>query len=340
MANNSSWLPNPASQPSLSIVIAAYTMKRWVYLQELVASLQRQTHRPTEIVIVVDHCPELLARARTDLSGVRVIPNVFSRGASGARNSGVECSNGEIVAFLDDDVIASSTWASQILCHFRRPEVIGIGGQLTPLWSTSRPSWFPAEFYWTIGVSYRGMPEATEPVRNVWSSNMAIRRVTFDAIGGFRDDFGKVGSRSRPEDTDLCIRALAVENGKTWIYEPAAVVSHHVPAERGTFKYFLIRCFDEGWGKACLVFLDGMSEGTSVERRYTREVLPAGVVSGLREAITGDIGGILRAFAITAGFSVTAVAFIAGRAGLTLRSAVGGRRVKHSGRSLPDVNVP
>lgn len=339
MTHNLSQQQDHISQPSLSVIIAAYTMKRWAYLQELVVSLQRQTRPLMETIIVVDHCPELLAHARKELSGVRVIPNAFSRGASGARNSGVKCSYGEIVAFLDDDILAWPNWASEILRHFARAEVIGVGGQLTPLWSSSRPVWFPPEFDWTVGASYRGMPEVAEPVRNVWSSNMAIRRSTFDAIGGFRDDFGKVGNRSRPEDTDLCIRALAGEDSKTWIYEPTAVVSHRVPSERTTIKYFLVRCFNEGWGKALLAALDGMSESTSIERRYTREVLPAAVVSGLREAITGDIGGILRALAIAAGFSVTAMAFIAGRAGLALRLASDGSRAEHSERNLPRANL-
>ena len=42
---------------------------------------------------------------------------------------------------------------------------------------------------------------------------MAVSRPVFDAIGGFRDDFGKVGGRNRPEDTDLSLRVAAARPG-------------------------------------------------------------------------------------------------------------------------------
>jgi GT2 family glycosyltransferase len=80
-------------------------------------------------------------------------------------------------------------------------------GRVEPIWAASRPHWFPPEFDWVVGASYRGMPQAVTPVRNAWSNNMAIRRTVFLAVGGFRDNFGKTGERSRPEDTDLCLRA-------------------------------------------------------------------------------------------------------------------------------------
>jgi len=93
------------------------------------------------------------------------------------------------------------------------------------------------EFGWTFGVSHSGMPETTTRVRNVWSGNMALRRTAFDAAGGFREDFGKVGTVSSPEDTELCLR---VTDGR-WLYEPTSAVSHWVPARRATLGYFLRR---------------------------------------------------------------------------------------------------
>ena len=117
------------------------------------------------------------------------------------------------------------------------------------------------------------MPETAEPVRNVWGNNMAIRRQVFDMAGGFRDDIGKVGKRSRPEDTDLCLRTIERNEGGTWIYEPSGAAGHRVPIERTTIRYFAYRCFNEGCGKAALAALNGMGKSISSERRYTRRVL-------------------------------------------------------------------
>ena len=130
-----------------------------------------------------------------------------------------------------------------------------MGGRIDPLWSVSRPRWFPVEFGWAVGFSYQGMPEQAQPVRNVWAGNMAIRSSVFEAVGGFREDFGKVGDVARPEDTDLCLRA-AGERG-IWLYEPTGTVGHWIPRQRATFRYFTRRCYHEGQGKAALAALDG-----------------------------------------------------------------------------------
>lgn len=304
---------------TVSVVIAAFATERWDGLREAVASVRAQTAAVLETVVVIDHNPGLLDRARRELPGAVVIPSTRSRGASGARNSGAAASRGEVIAFLDDDTAAAPTWLEFILPHLADPGVVGAGGRLVPAWAGSRPRWFPEEFDWAVGGSYRGMPEAAARVRNVWSSGMAVRRAAFEAAGGFRDDFGKVGGRSRPEDTDLSLRAAATRPGGTWIYEPAAVVSHKVPAGRATVRFFLRRCLNEGAGKAELAALNGSRPSTSEERRYARRVLPGGVGRGLGDALRGDAAGGLRSIAIAAGLGSAVAGFAAGRAAAMLR---------------------
>jgi hypothetical protein len=299
--------------PTVSVVIAAFSMDRWADLQAAVASVLAQTVPLQDLVVVIDHHPDLLARARRGLAGATVIPNACGRGASGGRNTGVRASQGEVVAFLDDDAVASATWLESLLQHFSSPDVVGVGGRLDPLWAGPAPRWFPPEFGWAVGVSYLGMPEDAAPVRNVWSGNMAIRRQVFDAIGGFRAGFGKVGGRPRPEDTDLCIRAAAARSRGTWVYEPAGIAWHRVPACRAAPGFFLRRCFHEGRGKAALAALNGVAESMSAERRYTRHLLPAGIVRGLRELAGGDVFGGLRSAAIGAGLFSAVAGFLTER---------------------------
>ncbi len=297
--------------PTVSVVIAAYTMERWDDLRKAVASAQAQTNPALETVVVIDHNPGLLARARSGLPpSTLVVPSTGSRGASGARNTGVAVTHGEVVAFIDDDAVASPIWLQALLHHFADAGVVGVGGSLDPAWDDARPGWFPPEFDWAVGGSYLGMPENAASVRNVWSNNMAIRRRVFDDIGGFRDGFGKIGQRSCPEDTDLCLRAAAHDHG-TWIYEPAGIAAHRVPPPRATVGYFLARCFNEGRGKAALAALNGAGKSTSAERRYTRRVLPGGIGRGLRETIHGDLSGGSRSLAIAVGFSFTVAGFFA-----------------------------
>ena len=173
--------PNSRTRlPTVSVVIAACSMDRWDDLLAAVASAGEQTISVLETVVVIDHHPGLLARARKGIPGVTVIPNMGRRGASGARNSGVAASRGEAVAFLDDNAVASPSWLESLLGHFASPSVIGVGGRLDPMWAGQRPRWFPGEFDWIVGGSYSGMPGVAEPVRNVWGGNMAIRRNVFE----------------------------------------------------------------------------------------------------------------------------------------------------------------
>jgi glycosyltransferase involved in cell wall biosynthesis len=304
------------SEPTVSVVIAAFSSERWVYLLDAVRSVAAQSSPALETIVVIDHNPELLDRARRDLpAGVgaagprlEIIPNTRARGASGARNSGVARSQGSVVAFLDDDARATPGWLRGLLGHFTDPGVVGVGGRLDPIWATARPRWFPGEFSWTIGGSYAGMPAQTARVRNVWASNMAVRRPAFEAVGGFREDFGKVGAVSRPEDTDLCLRV----NDGAWLYEPVSAVGHHVPAERARFRYFLVRCFNEGRGKAGLALLNGACSSMSEERGYTLRVLPKAVSRGLRDTVRGDGYGLLRSASVIAGLSAAVAGFAAG----------------------------
>ncbi len=306
--------------PTVSVVIAAFSSERWESLCEAVASVAAQTRPALETIVVIDHNPDLLARARRELAAV-VLPNAGARGASGARNTGVAHSRGEVVAFLDDDAAATGDWLARLLGHFADPGVVGVGGRLDPLWATARPRWFPGEFGWTIGVSYTGMPERTARVRNVWASNMAVRRAAFEAAGGFRENFGKVGAVSRPEDTDLCMR---VTDG-AWLYDPDCTVSHRVPAQRVRFRYFLVRCFNEGRGKAGLAALNDRRASTSEERDYTARVLPRAVLRGVGEALRGDVSGALRGAAIITGLAVAMAGYALGAAAIPPRSAPAAR---------------
>lgn len=312
--------------PAVSVIIPAYTMSRWDSLSETVASAQAQTVPVLETIVVIDHHPELLARAKRELPGVRTIPSEGSPGVSGARNTGVAASRGDIVAFLDDDAMASPDWLATLLRHFTDPDVVGAGGYINPLWETARPSWFPPEFDWAVGTSYLGLPESAAAVRNVWTNSMVIRRRAFEAVGGFRDDFGKVGIRCRPEDTDLCLRVASARERGIWVYDPAGVIAHRVPAKRATLSYFLMRCFDEGWGKGVLASLDGFGESTSWERLYVRRVLPAGIGRGLREAVCGNASGVLRSIVIAVGLCVAVVGYLACRCMLTW--PYGNRRIR------------
>jgi hypothetical protein len=295
--------------PAVSVIITTYLLERWAWLTECIVSAQTQTVPALEIIVVVDHNQALLERIVREVPGVVAVPNTGGRGVSGARNSGVKASKGEVVAFLDDDAVVTPEWLGTLLRHITAPDVVGVGCYSDGLWENPCPAWFPGEFGWTIGVSYQGLPEEPTAVRNVWTCAMLVKRSAFDVVDGFREDFGKIGNRSLPEDTDLCLRIAAVQQNAVWMWDPAKVMKHRVPAGRATFGYLLSRCFLQGWGKAAMARMDGFDESTSSERSYAMRTLPAGLRRGLGDAVHGDLSGLARCGAITAAFSMAVAGY-------------------------------
>ena len=294
-----------------SVIIAAYTEDRWHDTVEAVASALCQSSPPLEVILVIDHNPGLAERARAELRRVTILENLGPKGASGARNTGVANSRGEIVVFLDDDAFAAPDWLRSLCRHFSDAKVVGVGGGLTPLWPETRPRWFPREFDWVVGGSYAGMPEVTAPVRNVWTGSMAIRRSAFNAVGGFRPGFGRTGTVYGPEDTDLCLRVRRALPSSYWLYDPSAEAIHKIPLAKSRPGFFLKRCWNEGRGKAALAGLEGIGASTAAERRHATQVLPAAFLRELRLAILhGDLVNLQRGAAIFGGLLWTAAGFL------------------------------
>ena len=301
----------------VSVIICAFTEQRWHDLCDAVESLQRQDSPPREIVVVIDHNPAMLAKAREAFPGVIVVENAHGQGASGSRNSGVAASSGSLIAFLDDDAVAFPDWVEQCCAAYQADpdgKVLGVGGHVQSQWADKRPAWFPEEFDWVVGGSYKGGPVTATAVRNVWSNNMSIRREVFEAIDGFGLGFGKTGARSRPEDTDLCIRALQKFPQGTWLYKPEIKIFHKVPRNRARWGYFVWRCYNEGVGKADLGARVGVQDSTHTERQYALRALPPGVARGVADTLLrGDLSGVTRSGAIVTGFTLTALGYVAGR---------------------------
>jgi len=312
----------------ISVVICAYTEDRWNDLVAAVESVRRQTLPAREILVVVDYNPDLLKKVQEQISGVVAVENREARGVSGARNSGIALARGRIIAFLDDDAIAAPDWLLVLTEGFTNPQVTATGGAVTPLWLNKAPAWFPEEFYWVVGCTYRGMPRSATAVRNLVGANMSFRREVFDCLDGFRNDIGRVGTRPIGcEDTELCIRMHQRRPQSIILYQPQACVSQWVPGTRASWRYFCSRCYSEGLSKAAITRYVGLQDGLASERSYTLRTLPEGVVRGLTDALLRrDPTGFARAGAIVVGLAATTAGYVMGST-LSKGAILGGIRL-------------
>lgn len=301
---------------STSIIVCAYTEKRWDDLISALDSLCQQSLKPGEIILVIDHNEALYARASETFSDVTLLKNQHERGLSGARNTGIEQAKGDIIAFMDEDAAAEPNWLEKLVDHYQDNSVVGVGGQIIPTWLNSEPRWFPAEFHWVVGCTYTGMPETAAQVRNLIGCNMSFRREVFEQIGVFREGIGRVDTLPVGcEETELCIRVNQKWSGRHLLYEPQAKVLHRVPDSRANWRYYFSRCFSEGISKALISRYIGVKDALSTERDYVRKTLPSGVLHGFSDSLRGDITGIERAFAITAGLMMTGFGYVVGKMG-------------------------
>jgi glycosyltransferase involved in cell wall biosynthesis len=301
------------SEPTVSVVICAYTEDRWDDVLAAVRSVQEQSLAARETILVVDHNRRLFERLSGELQGVRVVENQQERGLSGGKNTGVALSRGSVIAFLDDDAVAEPDWLKFMVDAYTGPDIVGVGGMTLPRWETGRPRWFPEEFDWVVGCTYVGREPG--PVRNLLGGNASFRREVFD-VGGFPTGIGRTALDSRPlggEETEFCIRVTQQLPGSVFLYEPRSVIHHWAPVARERFSYFRSRCYAEGLSKALVAGSVGAADALSAEREYTRSALRRGVARGVRQGLRGDRSGWQRAGAIVVGLGAAAWGYGVGR---------------------------
>ena len=315
---------------NISVVIRTYTEARWDYLVAAMKSLENQSVQPSEIIVVVDHNPDLLAKVLAYFPDAVVVENHEARGSPGAWNSGIAAAKHEVIAFTDDDAVAAPDWLERLRASYDDPNVVAVGGAIEPVWLGNRPRWFPEEFEWVVGCTYRGLPQTAAPVRNLIGCNMSFRRQVFEAIGRFREGMGRVGGDDHVlagfnafgvanhyfhgcDETELCIRLRQHWPHKVLLHEPRAKVYHKVPPNRARWNYYRSRCYLEGTSKALLVQLLGAADGLASERAQAFRILPQGIARGVGDTIVRhDPAGLARAGAIIAGLTFTTVGYLVG----------------------------
>jgi len=105
------------------------------YTKRCLAAVMETAHRPLEVVAVnngsTDDTPAVLAEAEAAAKdagvGFTVITNDSNRGASTARNQGLEAATGEYIAVMDNDIVVRQrSWAGRMLRALKERPDVGI----------------------------------------------------------------------------------------------------------------------------------------------------------------------------------------------------------------------
>ncbi len=291
---------------TLSLVIPTYG--RDEVLCETLSALLHQ-ERGADEIIVVDQTPKHTAEAEDRLSGwheegtIRWI-RLPSPSTAVAMNEGVLAATGDIILFLDDDIIPDpQLLRAHTQAHNDHPDAWAVVSQVL------QPGEDPRTVTWTTvhsglrqDIGFPFYSNRSRWVENAMAGNLSVKRERFLEIGGFDERFGPpVAYRLETEFA----RRVVSSGGRIW-FEPAASI-RHLRAESGGTRsrgsqwasaspiygegdyYYALRC-GHGWDRLGYIFRRPFRQvRTKFHLRHPWWILPKFI---------GELRGIAAAFAL------------------------------------------
>jgi len=225
----------------LSVIIITYN--RYEDLKECLDSIFKMRQKPYEVIVVDSHSTDNTETVK-NMYPIDFI-TIPQRNMQKARNVGISRAKGEIIAFLDDDVIVDKNWSKHILEPYRNKEVGGVGGRVINYGSS--PTCYVKVKDPRVGLvskdgfvlgNFDTLLEHPVEVDCFIGCNMSFRKELLLKIGGCDE---KLEGNCFRDDTDLCLRIKNL--GYKLIFQPKALVWHKFRGKKITneWVYWYVR---------------------------------------------------------------------------------------------------
>lgn len=242
-----------SSESNLKLSVIIPTYNKCSYLDKLLASLLNQNFDSAsyEVIIVndgsTDATEKVIARYHPLFLNIHTVYQE-NRGIGAARNAGIRCSRGELIAFLADDYVLIPTYFSDLVATFKDQNLVGIRADLGSIGNSivekirlnqTRLRLWHCLYDGNPPLRFPGMklifPSVVTAFKTPleWAGGAMMRRWVFEKYGLFREDL------STGEDTEFGLR-LAV-NGVMIHFYPKRLL--HV-AFRREYKDSLRRYYE------------------------------------------------------------------------------------------------
>lgn len=171
-------------------------------------------HDNFEIIVLPDHGSQ-------PIQGIRIIPTgEVSPGRK--RNIGIANSNGEFLAFIDNDAYPRRDWLKNAIRYFENQDISAVGGPgVTPPEDPlmQKAGGYVLSSFMMGGLANRFRSNRSIESDDIHSCNFIVRRSVLEETGGWNEKYWP------GEDTLMC---LAIKKtGKKMIEAADVVVYHH-----------------------------------------------------------------------------------------------------------------
>ncbi len=181
-----------------------------------------------EVVLVDNASTDATSTLLGSLGGdVQVIRNDVNRGFAAACNQGARAAHGRHLVFLNNDTIPLQGWLEPLLAELDAdPRAAVVGSKL--LFADGTVQHAGVAFTRDLPIPYHLFyrADASLPLVNrrrelqcVTAACMAVRRATFEAVGGFDEGFV-----NGYEDVDFCLQVR--QRGEKVVYQPQSTLYH------------------------------------------------------------------------------------------------------------------
>jgi glucosyl-dolichyl phosphate glucuronosyltransferase len=168
------------------------------------------------------------------------------QGKSNALNSAVLAAKGEVLAFIDDDMVCSSHYIENVRSLFMQYPADAAQGRILLNCEGGHPKWM--DRYLGLTVGWRDYGDAVADLDGTLSGgNMLVRANVFQRVGQFAPELGPFGA-GMAEDTEISLRMKRA--GCRLLYAPQILVWHQLSRKQVTRAVFRKRFFKQGRAEA------------------------------------------------------------------------------------------
>jgi glycosyltransferase involved in cell wall biosynthesis len=268
---------SPARTPFPSLSVVVCTRDRSAALKRCLESLLPLQHRYRFELLVVDNAPpdQSTADLVKRFPEVRYVLEKYP-GLDFARNRGWREASGDIIAYLDDDVVVDSGWLAGLQeAWAENPDAAAFTGLVMPLSLDTRAQvLFEKRNGFRRGFDKKrfGQELPGNPLYPCGAGifgagcNMVFRRKVLCELGGF-DEALDTGA-SLPGGGDLDIFYRIIRAGHALVYEPSFMVFHEHRASDSSLRrqYYT-------WGLGFMAFVEKNYRNDVAERRRFRRLV-------------------------------------------------------------------